>query len=113
MAIYPIDMNQTCGTFHLGIGVKKIDKYKSISTYNFYIKCNGKYDLYEVNSKNFKIVCTNKVKPKIVIDATYEIAKIKRLKFIFNEDLHSPIDEKNLSGIIYIPENSIIQSYTN
>ena len=112
MAIYPIDMNHTGGTFHLGVGVKKINKYKSISTYNFYIKCNGKYDLYEVNAKNFKIVCTNKVKPKIVINATHENAKMK-IKLIFNEDLHSPIDEKYLTGTIYIPENSVIQAYTN
>ena len=80
-------MNHSGNTFHLGIGVKKIDKYNSISTYNFYTKCNGKYNLYEVNAKNFKIVCTDKVKPKIVINATREVAKIERLKFIFNEDL--------------------------
>lgn len=36
-----------------------------------------------------------------------------KIKLIFNEDLHLPIDEKDLTGTIYIPENSVIQTYTN
>lgn len=34
-------------------------------------------------------------------------------KLIFNKGLHSLIDEKDLVGTIYMPKNSITQTYTD
>lgn len=110
--IYSIGLNSkndVHGSFCLGTGTIN---GTSVPTYRFYVMNNGKYHLEEINANNFDIVCTNNTKPKIVIDATKEVAKPIWLKFIFNEDIHVTIDEKDWTGTIYIPENSIVQSFS-
>lgn len=95
------------GTFILGTGV--IDGTTTPS-YRYYEFVNGKYHLDEIPAGNFDIVCTDSVEPKIVIDATMEKADPK-LTLIFKESFSTEIDKDKLTGTIYIPEGSIIQSY--
>ena len=95
------------GTFVLGTGV--IDGTTTPS-YRYYEFVNGKYHLDEIPAGNFDIVCTNSVEPKIVIDATMEKADPK-LTWIFKKSVSTEIDKEKLTGTIYIPEGSIIQSY--
>lgn len=95
------------GAFVLGTGV--IDGTTTPS-YRYYELVNGKYHLDEIPAGNFGIVCTNSVEPKIVIDATMEKAYPK-LTWIFKEAFSTKIDKDKLTGTIYIPEGSIIQSY--
>lgn len=95
------------GTFVLGTGV--IDGTTTPS-YRYYEFVNGKYHLDEIPAGNFDIVCTNSVEPKIVIDATMEKTDPK-LTWIFKESFSTEIDKDKLTGTIYIPEGSIIQSY--
>ena len=95
------------GNFVLGTGV--IDGTTTPS-YCYYEFVNGKYHLDEIPAGNFDIVCTDSVEPKIVIDATMEKADHK-LTWIFKESISTEIDKEKLTGTIYIPEGSIIQSY--
>ena len=95
------------GAFVLGTGV--IDGTTTPS-YRYYELVNGKYHLDEIPAGNFDIVCTNSVEPKIVIDATME-KTYPKLTWIFKEAFSTEIDKDKLTGTIYIPEGSIIQSY--
>lgn len=111
--IYSIGVNtqySVFGGFTLGCGTIE---GTSIPSYRFYeMTEDGKYHLEEIPAENFDIVCTDFVTPKIVIDATYEGMKRKRLGWMFEKDmLKIEIEKKNLHGTIYIPEGSVIQSY--
>lgn len=110
--IYSIGLNtagEVHGSFVLGCGTINGETYPA---YRFYtITEDGKYHLNEVNANNFDIVCTDTVAPCIVYNATQYVEHPKRLKFIFNEDIHSDVKKVYLGGTIYIPENSVVQSY--
>lgn len=108
--IYSIGINtagEVHGHFVLGCGSVNGETYP---TYRFYTMSDNRYHLNEVNANNFDIVCTDTVAPCIVYTTQY-VEHPKRLKFIFNEDIHSDIEKADLSGTIYIPENSVVQSY--
>lgn len=110
--IYSIGLNtvgQVHGSFVLGCGTINGETYP---TYRFYtVTEDGKYHLNEVNANNFDIVCTDTVAPCIVYNAIKYVKHPQRLKFIFNEDVYSDIEKVDLGGTIYIPENSVVQSY--
>ena len=102
------------GDFILGSGTINGTSYPS---YRYYVKdeTDNSYTLNEVYAKNFKIICTDTVKPKIVINATREHKLVKPgYKWLFDENSFWHNREKcelRYSGKIYIPKNSIIQSF--
>ena len=103
--------NEINGQFVLGCG--GINGY-SYPTYRFFTFENNKYRLCEVNANNFDVVCTDDVEPQIVIDATKTVEKIVRLKSIFDENkliIERDKNKEDYTGTIYIPKNSIIQTY--
>lgn len=95
------------GRFVLGAGA--IDGTTKPS-YRYYEFINGKYHLNEIPAENFGIICTNLTEPKIVINATKEGMEPK-LTWIFKETYTRNIENDKLTGTIYIPEGSVIQSY--
>ena len=109
--IYSLGLNtsgEVQGHFVLGCGTVSGEIYP---TYRFYtISQDNKYHLNEVIAKNFDIVCTDTVEPCIVYDATKMVMYPVR-KFFFNECIYFDIEDDNLTGTIYIPKNSIVQSY--
>ena len=80
-------------------------------TYRFYtLTKDNKYHLNEVIAENFDIVCTDTVEPCIVYDETRMVMQPK-MKILVDECIYSDIEDDNLTGTIYIPKNSIVQSY--
>lgn len=109
--IYSIGLNtsgEVHGNFVLGCGTVSGETYP---TYRFYtITEDNKYHLNEVIAENFDIVCTDTVEPCIVYDATKTVMSPIR-KIFFNECIYFDIEDNDLTGTIYIPKNSIVQSY--
>ena len=109
--IYSLGINaggEVHGHFVLGSGTVSGEMYP---TYRFYtLTKDNRYHLNEVIAKNFDIVCTDTIKPCIVYDAT-RMAVCPIRKFFFNECIYIDIEDSNLTGTIYIPKNSIVQSY--
>lgn len=95
------------GTFMLGTGTIN---GSSVPTYRFYTLTEDRYKLVEVNANNFDIVCTDTVIPKIVIDAT-ELIEEPNHRLVFNDTIHKSLEKEKWHGTIYIPKNSIVQSY--
>jgi hypothetical protein len=115
MPIYSMGLNNKMeinGSFVLGCGTVNGESY---TTYRYFTCENERYHLNEVNANNFDIVCTDSVAPKVVIDATMEVSKIKYLKWFWDvnkiSNMEQEIDPQDYKGTIYIPKNSIIQSY--
>lgn len=109
--IYSLGLNtgdEVHGHFVLGCGTISGGTYP---TYRFYtLTQDNKYHLNETLAENFDIVCTDTVEPCIVYDATKMVMYPIR-KFFFNECIYFDIEDNNLTGTIYIPKNSIVQSY--
>lgn len=108
--IYSIGINtkyDVNGSFMLGCGTIN---GTSVPTYRFYTLTQDRYKLVEVNANNFDIVCTDTVNPKIVIDAT-ETLEEPNHRLVFNDTIHKTIEKENWHGTIYIPKNSIVQSF--
>ena len=109
--IYSLGTNiggEVHGHFVLGCGTVSGEVYP---TYRFYtVTQDNKYHLNEVVAENFDIVCTDTVEPCIVYDVTKMVMQPVR-KIFFDECIYSDIEDNNLTGTIYIPKNSIIQSY--
>ena len=96
------------GKFFLGCGTLHGESEPS---YRFYAKQNGGLVLREVPAKNFVVILTDDVKPKVVINATRRVTYPNFLNFLWSEPEYWPIELKDQSGKIYIPKNSIVQSY--
>lgn len=95
------------GEFSLGCGTIN---GTSTPSYRYYEVVDGKYRLNEIPAENFGIVYSDYTEPKIIIDATKEGAEPK-LTWIFKDKEIHDIDKDKLTGTIYIPDGSIIQSY--
>ena len=110
--IYTIGINDKYnidGSFVLGCGT--VDG-ESNPVYRFYeINEDSIYVLNEVNAKNFSIVLTDDVVPHIHVNATKCKMVPNRCKWMFVETVHSNIRQEKWEGIIYLPSNSIVQSY--
>jgi hypothetical protein len=109
--IYSIGVNtrgEVHGHFVLGCGSVNGETYP---TYRFYTMSDNRYHLNEVNANNFDIVCTDTIEPCIVYNATRTMTYPVRMKWFWKDTVYTTIEEKNMSGIIYIPTNSIVQSY--
>ena len=108
--IYSIGINtkyDVNGSFMLGCGTIN---GTSVPTYRFYTLTQDRYKLVEVNANNFDIICTDTVIPKIVIDAT-ELIQEPNHRLIFNDTMHETLEREKWHGTIYIPKNSIVQSF--
>lgn len=109
--IYSIGVNtggEVHGHFVLGCGSVNGETYP---TYRFYTMSDNRYHLNEVIANNFDIVCTDTIEPCIVYDATRMMMYPIRMKWFWQDTVYIPIEEKNMTGTIYIPTNSIVQSY--
>ena len=81
-------------------------------SYRYYAKNNGKYKLCEVCALNYDIVMTDSIQPQIVVDGIKRYIEPKRLNWMFGRHaitINVPKNEQ--TGTIYIPKNSIIESY--
>ena len=109
--IYSIGVNtggEVHGHFVLGCGSVNGETYP---TYRFYTMSDNRYHLNEINANNFDIVCTDTIEPCIVYDATRMAMYPIRMKWFWKDTVYIPIENKNMTGTIYIPKNSIVQSY--
>ena len=109
--IYSIGVNtggEVHGHFVLGCGSVNGETYP---TYRFYTMSDGRYHLNEVSTNSFDIVCTDTIEPCIVYDATRLIMYPIRMKWFWKDTVYIPIENKNMTGTIYMPKNSIVQSY--
>ena len=109
--IYSIGVNtggEVHGHFVLGCGSVNGETYP---TYRFYTMSDNRYHLNEVIANNFDIVCTDTIEPCIVYDATRLMMYPIRMKWFWKDTVYIPIENKNMTGTIYIPKNSIVQSY--
>ena len=109
--IYSIGVNtggEVHGHFVLGCGSVNGETYP---TYRFYTMSDNRYHLNEVNANNLDIVCTDTIEPCIVYDATRMAMYPIRMKWFWKDTIYIPIENKNMTGTIYIPKNSIVQSY--
>lgn len=109
--IYSIGVNtrgEVHGHFVLGCGSVNGETYP---TYRFYTMSDNRYHLNEVIANNFDIVCTDTIEPCIVYDATRMAMYPIRMKWFWKDTVYIPIENKNMTGTIYIPKNSIVQSY--
>lgn len=109
--IYSIGVNtggEVHGHFVLGCGSVNGETYP---TYRFYTMSDNRYHLNEVIANNFDIVCTDTIEPCIVYDATRLVMYPIRMKWFWKDNVYIPIENKNMTGTIYIPTNSIVQSY--
>ena len=109
--IYSLGLNnggEVNGHFVLGCGTVSGEIYP---IYRFYtLTQDNRYHLNEVIAKNFDVVCTDTVEPCIVYNATKKVMNPTR-KIFFDKDIYLDIEDNNLTGTIYIPKNSIVQSY--
>lgn len=99
------------GAFFLGCGTIH---GTSTPSYRYFVADGDKYKLKEVSANNFDVVCTDTCSPKIVVDASKKRGEIKRFKWMWRKDcdlLESNIPLEDRTGIIYIPKNSIVQSF--
>ena len=109
--IYSIGVNtggEVHGHFVLGCGSVNGETYP---TYRFYTMSDNRYHLNEVSANNFDIVCTDTIEPCIVYDATRLMMYPIRMKWFWKDTVYISIENKNMTGTIYIPKNSIVQSY--
>ena len=102
------DNNEQQGVFVLGIG--EING-ETKPVYRFYVKTEqGAYRFMTVDAEKYDIVCTDTVAPHIEWYEK-ETQQPTCLRWIFNEPQDFYISKKDKTGLIYIPENSIVQSY--
>ena len=97
------------GSFVLGTGSVKGELYPS---YRYFVKDNGTFELREVRADNYKIVCTDSVNPNIKYHHTGVLVPRTRMRWLWKSEMRITIEPEYRKGTIYLPKNSIIQSYT-
>lgn len=97
------------GSFVLGTGSVEGELYPS---YRYFVKVNGAFELREVRADNYGIVCTDAVKPNVKYHHTNVLVPRTWMQWLWKSEARMTIEPENRRGTIYLPKNSIIQSYT-